>query len=101
MMAGPPKDAVKDALRKMTPQKGTLKRVLRADSFRRLGGGTTLKPPHEKYSEQAYKGKVFRVPDVAFITYVYTTRPRDVPKAFLGSRHFYFISTRTKSNSHR
>ena len=67
-MAAPPADTMKDVLEKVTPRKGTLKRVLRTDSFRRLGRGTTQKPPREKYSEQAYKGKVIRVPDMAFIT---------------------------------
>jgi len=65
---------MKDALRKVTPRKGTLKRVLRTDSLRRIGSVILPKqqPPHEKYSEQAYKGKVIKIPDMAFITYVST-----------------------------
>lgn len=66
--AVPPKDAVKEALKKVTPQQGSLKRVLRANSFRHLRSGSFRKPPREKYSERSYSGKVVRIPDVAFIT---------------------------------
>ena len=69
--AAPPiEDAVKDVLRKVTPRKGTLKRVLRTGSLRRIGSVIAPKPqpPRERYSERAYKGKVIRVPDMAFIT---------------------------------
>ncbi|KAF9645605.1 hypothetical protein BDM02DRAFT_490316 [Thelephora ganbajun] len=68
-MATQPKNTARDVLRTVTPQKGTLKRVLRTDSLRRLGGGTFHKPPREKYAERACKGKVVKVPDMAFITF--------------------------------
>jgi len=69
--AAPPiEDAVKDVMKKVSPRKGTLKRVLRTDSLRRIGSVILPKPqpPQEKYSEQAYKGKVIKLPDMAFIT---------------------------------
>ncbi|KAF9778324.1 hypothetical protein BJ322DRAFT_493540 [Thelephora terrestris] len=62
-------DTVKEAFRKVTPQQGSLKRVLRSDSLRSLRSGTFRKPPRERYSERSYKGKVIRIPDVAFITF--------------------------------
>jgi len=73
--ATPPKDAVKDALRKVTPEKGTLRRALTTDSLRRLGGGSFRMPPQEKYSERAHRGKVVKIPDMAFITRVHTNYP--------------------------
>ena len=75
-MAAPPRDAMKDVLRKVTPRKGTLKRVLKTDSLRRLGSGVAQKPPRERYSEQAYRGKVVKIQDMAFITHVHSTCPR-------------------------
>ena len=72
--AGPPiEDAIKDVLKKVTPRKGTLKRVLRTDSLRRIGSVMLPKPqpPQERYSEQADKGKVIKIPDMAFTTWVH------------------------------
>ena len=62
------KGGVKGVVEKATPRKGTLEGVLRTSSLRRLRSGITRMPPHEKYAEQANKGKVVKVPDMAFIT---------------------------------
>jgi hypothetical protein len=59
---------VKGVVEKATPRKGTLEGVLRTSSLRRLRSGIIRMPPHEKYAEQANKGKVAKVPDMAFIT---------------------------------
>jgi hypothetical protein len=32
------------------------------------GGGTFREPPQEEYSERLHKGKVVKVPDLAFVT---------------------------------
>lgn len=64
----PAKKAVKETMRKIIPENDYLKRALRADHLSCLRRGTLQEPPREEYSERPCKGKVVKVPDIAFIT---------------------------------
>jgi hypothetical protein len=63
-----PQGVMREALRAVTPKRGTLKRVFGADSLCRLGSGAFQSPTFEEYSEQPHKVKVVKIPDMAFIT---------------------------------
>ena len=64
----PPEVIIKKALRALTLQKGTLDRMVRSGSLCRLGSGAFQKPLFEEYTEHPHKGKVVKIPDMAFIT---------------------------------